>query len=42
MSEVASEYARHLVPIATLIHRGASSAVKEFARAFDLKKDSES
>jgi hypothetical protein len=39
MSEVAAEYARNLVPITMLIHRGASSSVKEFARAFDLKKD---
>jgi hypothetical protein len=39
MPQVAAAYRRHLVHVATLIHRGASSAVREFARAFDLKKD---
>ena len=39
MSEVAGAYRRHLVPLATYIHSRASSAVREFARAFDLKKD---
>ena len=39
MSEVAVTYRRHLVPIATFIHSRASTAVREFARAFDLKKD---
>lgn len=39
MTEVAAEYARNLVRIATLIHSGGSSAVREFARAFDLKKE---
>jgi hypothetical protein len=39
MSEVAGTYRRHLVPLATYIHSRASSAVREFARAFDLKKD---
>jgi hypothetical protein len=39
MSEVAREYQRHLVPIATFIHSKASASVREFARAFDLKKD---
>jgi hypothetical protein len=37
--EVAASYRRHLVPLATLIHSRASTAVREFARAFDLKKD---
>lgn len=37
--EVAASYRRHLVPIATFIHSRASTAVREFARAFDLKKD---
>lgn len=39
MNKVAAEYARNLVSITTLIHEGASSSVKEFARAFDLKKE---
>jgi hypothetical protein len=39
MPEVAASYRRHLVPIATFIHSRASTAVREFARAFDLKKD---
>jgi hypothetical protein len=39
MPEVASAYRRHLVPLATFIHSRASTAVREFARAFDLKKD---
>lgn len=37
--EVADSYRRHLVPLATFIHSRASTAVREFARAFDLKKD---
>jgi hypothetical protein len=39
MPEVAGAYRRHLVPLATFIHSRASTAVREFARAFDLKKD---
>jgi DNA-binding IclR family transcriptional regulator len=39
VAEVASAYQRHLVPIATFIHAKASASVREFARAFDLKKD---
>ena len=38
-AEVARTYQRHLVPIATFIHSKASVSVREFARAFDLKKD---
>jgi hypothetical protein len=38
VTQVANEYRRHLVQIATLIHSKASPAVREFARAFDLKK----
>lgn len=37
--DVAREYQRHLVPIATFIHSKASASVREFARAFDFKKD---
>ena len=39
MPEVAAAYSRHLVHLATFIHSRASTAVREFARAFDLKKD---
>jgi len=39
MPEVAAAYRRHLVQLATFIHSRASTAVREFARAFDLKKD---
>ncbi len=39
MDEVATTYRRHLVRIATLIHNGASSPVRDFARAFHLKRD---
>lgn len=39
MPEIAAAYRHHLVQIATFIHLGASPAVREFARAFDLKKE---
>jgi hypothetical protein len=39
IAEVARTYQRHLVPVATFIHTKASASVREFARAFDLKKD---
>jgi predicted transcriptional regulator len=39
MRDVAHAYQKHLVPIATFIHSKASASVREFARAFDLKKD---
>lgn len=39
MPAVAAAYRRHLVPVANFIHSGASSSVREFARAFNLKKD---
>jgi hypothetical protein len=38
-AEVAVAYRRNLVAITTFIHSKASASVKEFARAFDLKKD---
>lgn len=38
-AEVAEAYRRNLVAITTFIHSKASTSVKEFARAFDLKKD---
>jgi len=37
--EVSSVYQANLSRIATFIHSKPSSSVKEFARAFDLKKD---
>jgi hypothetical protein len=37
--QTAIAYRTHLIPITTLIHKKASGAVQEFARAFDLKKD---
>jgi hypothetical protein len=39
MTEVAATYRRHLIPVATFIHSKAPSAVREFARAFDFKKE---
>jgi len=39
LAEVDSAYRRHLVTITKLIHSGASSSVRDFARAFELKKD---
>ena len=39
MQKLAYTYRTRLVRVATLIHANASSAVRDFARAFDLKKD---
>ena len=39
MTEVAHAYRHHLIDITKFIHSRASSAVRAFARAFDLKKD---
>lgn len=39
VARTALAYRTHLIPITTLIHKKASGAVQEFARAFDLKKD---
>lgn len=39
IAEVSHAYRRHLVPIATFIHSKASASVREFARAFEIKKD---
>ena len=39
MPEVELEYRRRLIPIATFIHSRASFSVREFARAFHLKKE---
>jgi hypothetical protein len=39
MAEIDSAYSRRLVMITKLIHSGASSSVRDFARAFELKKD---
>jgi hypothetical protein len=39
LAEVADAYKTHLIQMATLIHGKPPSAVNEFARAFELKKD---
>lgn len=39
MARVASTYSRQLVRVAQLIHSKASPGVREFARAFQIKKD---
>jgi hypothetical protein len=39
LDEVAKAYRRNIVPIATFIHSKAPASVREFARAFDFKKD---
>jgi DNA-binding MarR family transcriptional regulator len=39
LDEVANAYKTHLIQMATLIHGKPPSAVNEFARAFELKKD---
>ena len=39
MEEVATVYRRHLIQVSTFIHSGASRSVRDFARAFDLKRD---
>jgi hypothetical protein len=39
MAEVSRTYRRHLVRITTFIHTGPSTSVRDFARAFDFKKD---
>jgi hypothetical protein len=38
-AEVAEAYRRNLVALTTFIHSKASVSVKEFARAFDFKKE---
>lgn len=38
VSEVAQAYRQHLIHVTKFIHSRASSAVRAFARAFDLKK----
>jgi hypothetical protein len=39
MPEIAETYRRNISHVATLIHNKASPSVREFARAFDFKKD---
>jgi hypothetical protein len=39
MTQLAETYRRHLVQVATFIHSRGPSSVREFARAFDFKKD---
>lgn len=40
VARLAETYRSHLIPIATFLHAKAPAPVREFARAFDLKKDS--
>jgi hypothetical protein len=40
MAQVAETYRRHLIRVTRLIHSKPSTAVLEFARAFEPKKDS--
>jgi hypothetical protein len=39
MAKVAATYSRQLVTVAQLLHAKASPGVREFARAFQIKKD---
>jgi hypothetical protein len=39
MARVASSYRQDLIRVARFIHAKASSSVREFARAFEIKKD---
>lgn len=39
MAQVAAAYRGHLIPVANFIHSRGSLSVREFARAFDLKKN---
>lgn len=39
MPAVVNAYRKHLISITSFIHSKASRAVREFARAFELKKD---
>jgi hypothetical protein len=39
IAELAAVYARNLVQVATFIHSRGSSSVREFARAFDFKRE---
>lgn len=38
MTKVTAFYRRHLVQMTAFMHSGASASVRDFARAFDLKK----
>jgi DNA-binding IclR family transcriptional regulator len=39
LQQVSRTYQRNIARVATLIHNKASSSAREFARAFDFKKD---
>jgi hypothetical protein len=39
MTRVAAAYRKDLIHVASFIHTKASAAVREFARAFEIKKD---
>jgi hypothetical protein len=40
IAHVAATYRRYLIPVATFIHSKASPGVREFARAFERKRES--
>jgi hypothetical protein len=39
IQELAAAYRLHLIPLTTFLHSKGTSSVKEFARAFDMKRD---
>jgi DNA-binding IscR family transcriptional regulator len=39
MTNVANAYRENLIPVSTFIHSKASSSLREFARAFEFKRD---
>jgi DNA-binding IscR family transcriptional regulator len=39
MANVANAYRENLIPVSTFIHSKASSSLREFARAFEFKRD---
>jgi hypothetical protein len=39
MATVANAYRQNLIPVSTFIHSKASSSVREFARAFEFKRE---
>jgi len=39
VKELAIEYRKHLIPLTMFLHSKGTAAVKEFARAFDIKRD---
>jgi hypothetical protein len=39
MANVANAYRQNLIPVSTFIHSKSSSSLREFARAFEFKRD---